>query len=613
MNQTDYSLTSGRIWPIVSAVVIGFCIAGGGLIFQQYLMSALVIGGAIMALGAMGGLTMLRLAQSAYHRVLAEHADNRQKYESLVGNLPGAVYRGDWNADWTMNFMSEGIRSIVGYPPESFLPGGGTTYGSLIHADDAKLVEDSVAAAASRNEPFTIEYRVRHRDGSERWVFEKGRVIKDADGKPIYLDGVIFDITDRKQAILAMQRIQEELRALLEAALAGDFTKQIDLAGRTGLAQQLAESVNSLVRTVNQVVSEVGTVMAALAHGDLSQRVTGIYQGVLQQLKANTNLTADKLATIVGETVDGMAAIKTATGQLSSGSTDLSARTEEQVASLQQMAAAIRQLSVTVKGNADNAQQANQLALAARSSAEGSGSVASEAIDAMGRIETSSQRIGEIVGLIEEIAFQTNLLALNAAVEAARAGDAGRGFAVVAQEVRALAQRSGQASKEIKALIAESGNQVGKGVALVNRAGGSLADIVTSVKRVADIVAEIASASQEQSLGVQQVDDSVTQMETVTQKNASLVDESTASLASVDQQAEQMLRLISFFKTESRAIAPAPAAPAKAPAKVLQTRLKREFPAPGPSPTTIAPTPQKPLRSQPKAPSPATAVDWSEF
>jgi methyl-accepting chemotaxis protein len=274
------------------------------------------------------------------------------------------------------------------------------------------------------------------------------------------------------------------------------------------------------------------------------------------------------------------------------------------------MAAAIRELSVTVKGNAENAQQANQLALAARSSAEGSGSVASEAIDAMGRIETSSQRIGEIVGLIEEIAFQTNLLALNAAVEAARAGDAGRGFAVVAQEVRALAQRSGQASKEIKALIAESGNQVGKGVALVNRAGGSLAEIVTSVKRVADIVAEIASASQEQSLGVQQVDDSVTQMETVTQKNASLVDESTASLASVDQQAEQMLRLISFFKTKARGIAAV--SPAKAPANQLQSRLKREFPAADPAPAPREPGPAKPVRAQSKAPSSA-ASDWSEF
>jgi methyl-accepting chemotaxis protein len=174
--------------------------------------------------------------------------------------------------------------------------------------------------------------------------------------------------------------------------------------------------------------------MEALAHGDLF-RGSPVLSGVLQQLKSNTNMTADKLATIVGETVDGMAAIKTATGQLSSGSTDLSAH-RRAGRSLQQMAAAIRELSVTVKGNAENAQQANQLALAARASAEGSGSVAREATEAMGRIEQSSQRIGEIVGLIEEIAFQTNLLALNAAVEAARAGDAGRGLA--AGPVRAL-------------------------------------------------------------------------------------------------------------------------------------------------------------------------------
>ncbi len=605
MDDAEQSLTNRPIWPIAAAVVIGFFVAASGLLFPEWLVTGLIGGGGIMALGALGGLTLLRTTQRAYQRVLAEQEDNRQKYESLVGNLPGAVYRGDWNADWTMNFMSDGIRSVVGYPSQSFLPGGGVTYGSLIHADDAKIVEDAVAAAANRDEPFTIEYRVRHKDGSERWVFEKGRVIKSADGKPTFLDGVIFDITDRKQAILAMQRIQEELRTLLDAALAGDFTKQIDLTGRSGLAKQLADSVNSLVRTVHQVVSEVGTVMAALAHGDLSKRVTGTYQGVLQQLKSNTNMTADKLATIVGETVDGMAAIKTATGQLSSGSTDLSARTEEQVASLQQMAAAIRELSVTVKGNAENAQQANQLALAARASAEGSGSVAREATEAMGRIEQSSQRIGEIVGLIEEIAFQTNLLALKAAVEAARAGDAGRGFAVVAQEVRALAQRSGQASKEIKALIAESGNQVGKGVALVNRAGGSLADIVASVKRVADIVAEIASASQEQSLGVQQVDESVTQMETVTQKNASLVDESTASLASVDQQAEQLQRLITFFKTESRAQS-RPAV--KAPANALQSRLKQEFPAAEPAEPMA---PERPQRPKPAAS--ATAADWSEF
>ena len=300
-----------------------------------------------------------------------------------------------------------------------------------------------------------------------------------------------------------------------------------------------------------------------------------------------------------------MAAIKTATGQLSSGSTDLSARTEEQVASLQEMAAAIRELSVTVKGNAENAQQANQLAWRPAHRPKAAAASPARRSEAMGRIETSSQRIGEIVGLIEEIAFQTNLLALNAAVEAARAGDAGRGFAVVAQEVRALAQRSGQASKEIKALIAESGNQVGKGVALVNRAGGSLADIVTSVKRVADIVAEIASASQEQSLGVQQVDESVTQMETVTHKNAALVEESTASLASVDQQAEQLLERHRFLQDigpragEARRQSPNPNGNRSACCRSLRRRR--------PLLSRTGTAQQVPRRRMPRG------ADWSEF
>src|SRR5262245_542080 len=256
---------------------------------------------------------------------------------------------------------------------------------------------------------------------------------------------------------------------------------------------------------------------------------------------------------VEAEIVEGVTSIKAATVQLTAGSQDLSARTEEQVASLEEMAASIRQLSVTVKQNADNAQQANQLALAARSAAEGGGEVAGSAVSAMGEIEQSSQRIAEIVGLIDEIAFQTNLLALNAAVEAARAGEAGRGFAVVAAEVRSLAQRSSQASKEIKGLIGTSNGHVKRGVELVSRAGGSLGEIVTSVKKVADIVSEIAAASQEQSAGVQEVDEAVTQMEGVTQKNAALVEESTASVNSVDRQMEQLARAVKYLRTGAEA------------------------------------------------------------
>jgi methyl-accepting chemotaxis protein len=206
-------------------------------------------------------------------------------------------------------------------------------------------------------------------------------------------------------------------------------------------------------------------------------------------------------------------------------------------------------MSATVRQNAENAQAANQLMVQARQAAESGGQIAVSAVEAVAKIQESSSRIADIVGLIEEIAFQTNLLALNAAVEAARAGDAGRGFAVVAAEVRALAGRAGQASKEIKGLITSSGSHVNRGVDLVNKAGQSLNDIVSSVKRVAEIVSEIAAASREQSDGVQQVDLSVNEMETVTQKNAALVEESTTSLNAVDQQIESLLEVVSFFST----------------------------------------------------------------
>ncbi|MGH6930704.1 MAG: methyl-accepting chemotaxis protein, partial [Dongiaceae bacterium] len=243
------------------------------------------------------------------------------------------------------------------------------------------------------------------------------------------------------------QRFQGDLAAFVEAAAAGDLSKRVDLSGRNGLMLQLGEGMNRWAEAVAAALGEVVEMMSAMAKGDLSKRIVGSYQGELLRLKTDANATAEQLGAIVGQTAEGITTIKSATAQLSAGSQDLSARTEEQVASLEEMAASIRQMSATVKQNADNAQNANQLALSARGSAENGGEVAASAVSAMAQIEESAQRISEIVGVIDEIAFQTNLLALNAAVEAARAGDAGRGFAVVAAEVRALAQRSSQASK----------------------------------------------------------------------------------------------------------------------------------------------------------------------
>jgi len=375
--------------------------------------------------------------------------------------------------------------------------------------------------------------------GSRKVQFTANPVVNE-DGQRL---GTVIEWAD----LTEMLGVEAEVAGLVDAAVAGDFSRRLDLTGKKDFMLRLGEGMNRWAETIATALGEVMGMMSALAQGDLSKRIGGQYQGDLARLKDDCNSTAVKLADTVGQTANGVEAIRSATQQLAGGSQDLSSRTEEQVASLEEMASAIRQLSTTIKQSAENAQQASTLALDARKSAEGGGGIATDAVAAMGRIEESSQRIGEIVGMIDEIAFQTNLLALNAAVEAARAGDAGRGFAVVASEVRALAQRSGQASKEIKSLISSSGEHVRRGVQLVNKAGTSLSDIVGGVKRVADIVAEIAAANQEQSTGVVEVENTVGLMEQVTQKNAQLVEESSNALSAVDQQTEELAALVRFF------------------------------------------------------------------
>jgi methyl-accepting chemotaxis protein len=377
-------------------------------------------------------------------------------------------------------------------------------------------------------------------------------VMADLEGKAIYAN---------QAAQAYFKEAEEEIRTKLPEFQASEISATNvasffgDAEAMKGELGELNESYHERVRFGGRTVDITANPVLNEAGGRLGTVVE--WMDVTDQLK------------VEAEIAEGVTSIKAATVQLTAGAQDLSARTEEQVASLEEMAASIRQLSVTVKQNADNAQQANQLALAARSAAEGGGEVAVSAVSAMGEIEQSSQRIAEIVGVIDEIAFQTNLLALNAAVEAARAGDAGRGFSVVAAEVRSLAQRSSQASKEIKGLISTSNRNVKRGVDLVSKAGGSLGQIVTSVKKVADIVSEIAAASQEQSAGVQEVDESVTTMEGVTQKNAALVEESTASVNSVDRQMEQLSRVVRYLRTGGE--------DAKADARLLQEGLTQRM------------------------------------
>ncbi len=356
-------------------------------------------------------------------------------------------------------------------------------------------------------------------------------------------------VENEKEALRVETTFREELGVILEAAAAGDFTRRVDISTKTGLAQKLGDGMNKLTGTVDGALNGIISVIAAMANGDLTRRVEGDYRGSFLQLKEGANTMADKIRAIARRISGVSREVQVATREIASGVADLSARTEHQASSLEETSASMEELAATVRQNSGNAQEANSLAAAATLSAMSGGDIAGKAVAAMGKIEDSSQQIGDIVGLIQDIAFQTNLLALNAAVEAARAGDAGKGFAVVANEVRALAQRAGQASKEIKGLISNSSLQVKEGVTLVKQAGSSLTDIVASVKKVARLVSEIAAATQEQSSGIEQVSKAVTGMDQMTQQNAALVEETNAALHSATTQVDELRKVVSFFQT----------------------------------------------------------------
>ncbi len=344
------------------------------------------------------------------------------------------------------------------------------------------------------------------------------------------------------------QVLEEAIGQIVSAATAGDLTRRIEPDKLQGVMRTLGIGVNDLLSTVEKALGDLGAMLGALAHGDLTHRIADGHRGLFARLAEDANTLAEKLAEIVGRLSQTAGNVRDASAEISVGSNDLAQRTEQQAASLQRTAASMEEITATVRHNADNARQASNLAASARDTADEGGSVVGNAVQAMTQIEDSAQKIADIVGLIDEIAFQTNLLALNASVEAARAGEAGKGFAVVAQEVRALAQRSANASKEIKALIQESNNQVRDGAKLVNQAGESLTAIVEAVKRVAGIIEEISIASQEQASGLDEINDAVATMDEMTQRNGALVEQTTASAQSLADQARELAASITFFK-----------------------------------------------------------------
>jgi methyl-accepting chemotaxis protein len=337
------------------------------------------------------------------------------------------------------------------------------------------------------------------------------------------------------------------------------------------------------VRVSLRRLREAAEAADRVAGGDLSRPIEPRGNDELTQVAQALLKMQHSLARIVGSVRGNAESVATASSQIAQGNLDLSQRTEEQASALEETASSMEELSTTVRQNADNARQANQLVQGASSVAERGGEVVGQAVSTMQGINERAQKMADIIGVIDGIAFQTNILALNAAVEAARAGEQGRGFAVVAGEVRNLAQRSAQAAKEIKLLITDSIDSVEQGATLVNRAGDTMQEVVQSIRRVSDIIGEISSASSEQSAGVAQVSQAVTQMDQATQQNAALVEESAAAADSLRRQAQALVQAVAFFRLDAKGEVAA-AAPASTPAQVLRPNFGRRPTAPVPAP-----------------------------
>ncbi|MBJ7554398.1 methyl-accepting chemotaxis protein [Marinomonas spartinae] len=355
--------------------------------------------------------------------------------------------------------------------------------------------------------------------------------------------GSVIEWLDRTSEIEA----ENEIAAIVEQASKGNFSQRISMSNKIGFMKFISDSLNHLVKTSDDGLKDISRVLMALSQGNLTERITADYEGQFNDLKRYCNQTSENLTKMMGEIRHAAETIKGASTEIANGNMDLSARTETQASSLEETSSSMAQITSTVRLNADNANQANILAAEASEVALEGGHLISEVVNTMAAINASSQKISDIIGVIDGIAFQTNILALNAAVEAARAGEQGRGFAVVASEVRTLAQRSANAAKDIKGLILDSVGKIENGNHLVGQSGQTMDRIVDSIKRVNGIMTEIASASAEQASGVDEINKAIVQMDEMTQQNAALVEESAAAAASMQHQASLLTNQVSNF------------------------------------------------------------------
>jgi methyl-accepting chemotaxis protein len=477
-------------------------------------------------------------------------------------------------------------------------------------AELLKQIEPLVAESGPEKELFQKILEQRKAYSASRDGAVKAKAEGNADEAARILDQQFTPASkqyqDLLQDLVTMQRTSIDATAKAIDGKAEHSTMLITIL--TSVAVLLGAVCAWLLTVgITRPIREAVGVAETVASGDLTRRIevsTTDETGALLRALRHMN---DSLVAIVGEVRGGTDLIAIASKEISAGNLDLSSRTEQQASALEETAASMEELTTTVRQNADNARQANELAITASKVATKGGAVVGEVITTMGSINESARKIVDIIGVIDGIAFQTNILALNAAVEAARAGEQGRGFAVVASEVRTLAQRSAAAAKEIKDLIGDSVQKVDTGAKLVDQAGETMTEVVGSIRRVTDIMAEIASASHEQTGGIEQVNQAIGQMDQVTQQNAALVEESAAAAASMQDQAAKLAEVVGVFKLDRQAAHTLAKAPAARTHAVKPAALATRAAPAKARPAISAPAAQR--RSEPAA----AQADWEEF
>ena len=418
--------------------------------------------------------------------------------------------------------------------------------GAISHRIDASRFEGEFGTMVTGTNELVaahIGVKMRMVDLVRRYADgDLSQSMEQLPGEKARITEAVNGVRDRLQAI------NGEIKHLVAAAAAGDFSVRGNAEAYQHDFRVMVEGLNTLMVTADRNLSALSGLLRALAEGDLRGRIEGQFQGVFATMRDDANATVAQLTRIVGGIQQAAVSVATASAEIAAGNDDLSKRTEQQAASLEESAASLEELTAAVKQNADHARRADRLAAEAAEVAVQGGNAVAQVVETMGGIEASSRRIADITTVIDGIAFQTNILALNAAVEAARAGEEGRGFAVVASEVRALAQRSASAAKEIKALIDASATQVADGSALASEAGQTLQRVVASVGELGGLIEEIANASQEQAAGIEQVNQSIVQMDGVTQQNAALVEEASAAARALNAQSSELQQSVGQFR-----------------------------------------------------------------